>query len=70
MALGTTHETLNVNGNLQLNFPSKLAFEIGGTSQGTTYDLLNKTDGGTLTLNGKLTLSLSPLKRRRHNPCH
>ena len=49
---------LNFRGILTLGLTSNLSFEIGGTTQGTQYDLLNKTDGGTLTLNGNLTVSL------------
>lgn len=46
------------SGNLNLASTSSLSFEIGGTAQGTTYDLLNKTDNGALTLNGNLTVQL------------
>jgi hypothetical protein len=58
IAPGLSPGQLNVNGNLQLGSTSNLSFEIGGTGQGTTYDLLNKTDEGTLTLNGNLTVRL------------
>jgi hypothetical protein len=58
IAPGLSPGQLNLNGNLQLNFPSKLSFEIGGTTPATQYDVLNKIDGGTLILNGKLILNL------------
>ena len=58
IAPGLSPGQLNVNGILQLGFPSKLSFEIGGTTAATQYDVLSKIDGGTLTLNGKLTLTL------------
>ena len=59
IAPGLSPGQLNVNGNLQLNFPSKLSFEIGGTTAATQYDVLSKIDGGSLTLNGKLILALT-----------
>jgi elongation factor P hydroxylase len=58
MAPGNSVGQLNFNGNLVLGSTSNLSFEIGGTAQGTTYDWLNKTDGGALTLNGTLTVRL------------
>lgn len=55
---GTIAGTHDVDGNLQLSFASNLAFEIGGTVQGTDYDVLHKTDNAPFTLNGKLTVTL------------
>jgi hypothetical protein len=46
------------SGNLNLTSTSNLSFQIGGTEQGSSYDLLNKTDTGPLVLNGKLTVQL------------
>ena len=48
----------NVSGDLELGSTSDLFFEIGGTGQGTTYDLLNKTDGAAQTLAGNLRVRL------------
>jgi hypothetical protein len=56
---GLSAGTLNFSGDLQLGFPSNLSFEIGGTNQGTDFDLLHKIDNGTFTLNGKLTVTLT-----------
>ena len=47
-----------INGNLQLGSTSNLSFDIGGTTQGTDYDLFDKIDGGALTLNGDLAARL------------
>jgi hypothetical protein len=58
IAPGLSPGQLNLNGDLELNFPSKLAFEIGGPTPISQYDVLNKIDGGTLSLNGKLILNL------------
>jgi hypothetical protein len=58
IAPGNSAGKLNLSGNLQLGSTSNLSFEIGGTGQGTDYDLLNKTDGGALALNGYLTVHL------------
>jgi hypothetical protein len=55
---GNSPGKLNFNGDLELGSTSSLSFEIGGTAQGTTYSLLNKTDNGTLTLNGTLAIRL------------
>jgi hypothetical protein len=57
-APGNSAGRLNFSGNLQLGSTSNLLFEIGGINQGTDYDLLHKVDSGTLTLNGKLTVTL------------
>ena len=54
IAPGLSAGQLNINGNLVLGSTSKLAFEIGGTGQGTTYDWLNRIDGGAQTLAGTL----------------
>jgi hypothetical protein len=59
IAPGLSPGALNFSGNLQLSYASNLAFEIGGTNQGTDYDLLHKIDPGTFTLNGKLTVTLT-----------
>jgi hypothetical protein len=58
IAPGLSPGQLNINGDLELGSTSNLSFEIGGTSQGTTYDWLNKIDGGTQTLAGNLTVRL------------
>ncbi len=58
IAPGSSAGNLNYRGDLQLGSTSKLAFEVGGTTQVTQYDLLNKTDGGVLTLNGNLSVTL------------
>jgi hypothetical protein len=58
IAPGLSAGTLNFSGDLQLGFPSNLSFEIGGTTQGTDFDLLHKLDNGTFTLNGRLTVRL------------
>ena len=58
IAPGNSAGQLNYNGTLTLGSTSDLFFEIGGTGQGTSYDLLNKTDGGTQTLGGNLRLRL------------
>ena len=58
IAPGLSPGQLNFSGNLILGSTANMFFEIGGAAQGTTYDWLNKTDGGTLTLNGNLTLRL------------
>jgi fibronectin-binding autotransporter adhesin len=58
IAPGLSPGQLNINGDLELGSTSNLSFEIGGTGQGTTYDLLDKIDSGTLTLNGNLTVRL------------
>ena len=47
-----------INGTLQLGSTSNLSFDIGGTIQGTDYDLFDKIDGGALTLNGDLAARL------------
>jgi hypothetical protein len=47
-----------IDGNLQLGPISNLSFDIGGTTQGTDYDLFDKTDGSALTLNGDLVARL------------
>jgi autotransporter-associated beta strand protein len=59
IAPGASAGQLNINGNIQLNYPSTLSFEIGGTTPATQYDVLNKSDAAALTLNGKLTVSLT-----------
>ncbi|HXX41129.1 MAG TPA: C-type lectin domain-containing protein, partial [Chthoniobacterales bacterium] len=48
----------NFSGKLQLGSTSNLAFDIGGTGQGTTYDLFNKTDSAAQTLGGSLVVEL------------
>jgi hypothetical protein len=58
IAPGVSSGTLNFSGDLQLGFSSNLSFEIGGTTQGADFDLLHKLDTGTLTLNGRLTVTL------------
>ena len=58
LAPGLSPGRLDVNGNLQLNLLSKIFFEVGGTTQVTDYDLLNKTDNGAQKLNGKLKVEL------------
>jgi hypothetical protein len=58
IAPGTSAGTLNFSGDLELSYSSNLAFDIGGTNQGTNFDLLHKIDSGTLTLNGRLSLTL------------
>lgn len=55
---GNSPGELDYNGTLTLGSTSNLSFEIGGTTQGTQYDWLNKTDGGTQTLAGNLTVKL------------
>ncbi len=47
---------LTIQGNLLLNPGSQLVFDIGGTTQGTTYDFLNVT--GTATLAGLFTVNV------------
>jgi hypothetical protein len=47
---------LTIQGNLSLAAGSVLQFDIGGTTQGTTYDFLNVT--GTAQLAGTLTINL------------
>jgi len=56
--IGASPGLLSFSGNLQLSSSSNLSIEIGGTTQGTDYDLLQKTDAGVLTLNGNLNLIL------------
>jgi hypothetical protein len=56
IAPGLSPGQLNVNGNLQINFPAKLSFEIGGTTPATQFDVLNS--ASILSLNGKLILNL------------
>jgi autotransporter-associated beta strand protein len=58
MAPGASAGQFNIGGNTQLNYPSTLSFEIGGTTPATQYDVLNKSDAGALTLNGKLIVAL------------
>ncbi len=58
IAPGNSAGILNFRGLLTLGSASNLSFEIGGTSQGTQYDLLNKTDDAILTLNGNLAVTL------------
>ena len=58
IAPGVPVGTLRVSGDLQLSFASNLSFDIGGTNPGIDYDVLQKTDPATLTLNGKLTLRM------------
>jgi len=55
---GLSAGVLNFSGDLQLGASSNLSFEIGGTNPAIDYDVLHKTDNGTLTLNGKLTVTL------------
>lgn len=52
---GSSPGQLNLSGNLSLLATSTTLFELGGTTQGVTYDFLNV--GGTATLNGTLQLS-------------
>ena len=58
IAPGLSPGQLNVNGDLELGSTSNLAFEVGGTGQGTTYDWLNRIDGGMQTLGGSLHVRL------------
>jgi hypothetical protein len=58
MAPGFPPGQANVSGNWQLGSTSNLAFGIEGTTQGTQYDVFNKTDGSALTLNGDLNVRL------------
>ena len=58
IAPGASPGLLSFEGNLQLGSSSNLSIEIGGTNQGTDYDLLEKSDAGVLTLNGSLTVRL------------
>jgi autotransporter-associated beta strand protein len=58
IAPGGSPGQFNINGDIQLTYSSNLSFEIGGTTPATQYDVLNKTDAGALTLNGKLTVTL------------
>jgi hypothetical protein len=58
IAPGNSAGRLDIEGNFTLGASSNLSFEIGGTVQGTTYDWLNKSDNGALTLNGTLTVRL------------
>ena len=58
IAPGASAGLLRFRGTLNLRLTSNLAFEVGGTGQGTTYDLLTKTDSGALKLNGNLTVDL------------
>jgi hypothetical protein len=50
--------TLNVSGDLHLGSNSKLTFKVGGTTQGSDYDVVHKTDNGTLILNGLLAVTM------------
>jgi len=54
--VGSSPGTLTVAGNLTLAAGSTLNIELGGTTQGTNYDLLQVT--GTASLNGTLNVSL------------
>jgi hypothetical protein len=58
IAPGTPVGRLNYEGNLQLSYASNLAFEIGGTIEGVSYDQLRNADSMPLILNGKLTVTL------------
>jgi hypothetical protein len=58
IAPGSSAGRLNVDGDIELNYSSTLSCEIGGTTPATQYDVLNKIDASTLTLKGKLTVSL------------
>ena len=58
IAPGVPVGTLNCDGNLDLSYASNLAFEIGGTLQGITYDHFQKIGPVPLILDGKLTVTL------------
>lgn len=58
IAPGASPGQLNYSGQLNLGSTSNLFFEIGGTTQGTQYDWLNKIDGGVQTLGGELHVRL------------
>jgi hypothetical protein len=58
IAPGLSPGHLDYSGSLTLGSTSDLSVEIGGTTQGTAYDWLNKTDAGAQTLAGNLSLQL------------
>jgi hypothetical protein len=55
---GLSPGQLDYSGTLTLGSTSNLVFEIGGTTQVTQYDLLNKIDGAAQTLGGNLVVRL------------
>lgn len=57
MSPGNSLGQLSITGNLSLLSTSQLMFDLGGTSQGVTYDFLSV--GGTASLNGTLALKFT-----------
>ncbi len=58
LAAAPSTGTLAINGDLSLGSAAKLQIEIGGTTQGTQYDLLTEAGTTPLTLQGTLSVSL------------
>lgn len=56
LIVGSSPGTMTINGNLALGPSSVLDIELGGTSQGVSYDLLSVT--GTATLGGTMNVGL------------